>query len=68
MRNRLLVLLAVLNLAMGAVLLGTPRATAQTEVDKKGCCKRSVEGIWYCCADCCSFSSNCKLDQHCHDP
>jgi hypothetical protein len=65
MRKKIVVLLCALNVLMGAVLFGAPRANAQTELEAKGCCKKSVEGVWYCCADCCMFSTNCKMDQNC---
>ena len=76
MRKTAIQLLAALNLGLAAaaapfLLGGGPAAAQGAPLDgdeRKHCCKRDVDGLKFCCADCwclvnnCSGSGDCKSE------
>jgi hypothetical protein len=66
MKKLVMAALVVVNVAaFGAIRASTQALRPDAGDGGKACCKKSVEGAWFCCSDCCTFTSNCKDDTAC---
>lgn len=67
--KRLLVGLGLLNLALVPLqfVLSPEKAYALFHYPDNDCCKKSQEGKWFCCDQCCT-SEDCDLSTDCKDP
>lgn len=60
------IVLILLNLVLGAGLLGSTRNDATLAKGIRSCC-RGEGAEAYCCDQCCWFWHNCDIDSDCQD-